>query len=331
MKMNRKIIAAGLMALVSAMSGFAAGSKDASGGANWPTGPVQMVVPAKAGGGTDIVGRIIAGELQKTQGKGFVIVNQASGGGSVAADMVRTAKEDGLTILFFHTSLLVNYHTGLYEQNPVTEFSLLSLMRVGGSYALAVGINSPYKTVADLVAAAKAKPGQVTLGVQLKSSTHFMAGLLMKDSGAQFKAVEAGSDADKLVTLQGGNIDAALINTPGCLQYAQAGKLRILATIAGTPNRDSAAPDIPSCAELGYKSTVFGLDFLVLGPKNISPEVVKKINAAFETVCKDPKVTEQLAKARFPIEFIPFDQSLAAFKEGDEKVGQTAKLLGIGK
>lgn len=329
--MNKKGLMLFAAAAVAAMAAFGSGSGEAGGKAQWPTGPVQLIVPAKAGGGTDIVARIFAGSLQKSTGKGFVVVNQASGGGSVAADMVRTSKDDGSTLLFFHTTFLVNYHTGLYEHSPLTEFTSLAVMPSGGSYALCVNAGSPYKTVSDLVEAAKAKPGQVTMGVQLKGSTHFMAGLLMKDSGAQFKVVEAGSDADKLVTLQGGNIDAALINTSGSLQYAQAGKLRILATISGNPARDPIAPDYPSCAELGFKSTVFGLDFMVLGPKGMSPEMVKKVNAAVEAAAKDPDVVEQLKKARIPVDFIPLDKMGAALKDGDDRVAQAAKILGISK
>lgn len=328
--MNKRIVSLCAFAALAAAAAFAGGSKEEA-GAQWPTGPVQMIVPAKAGGGTDIVGRIFATALQQKTGKGFVVVNQASGGGSVAADMVRTAKPDGATILFYHTSLLVSYHTGLYNEDPVSEFSLLAFMPVGGGYSLCVAANSPYNTLADLVSAAKAAPGQITLGVQLKGSTHFMAGLLAKDSGAQFKIVEAGSDADKLVTLQGGSIGAALINTAGALQYAQAGKLRILSTISGNPDRDPVAPDIPSMAELGYKGSVFGLDFLILGPKGMDPAVVKKINAAFESVCTDPAVLEQLKKARFPVSFKPYAESGPALTASSTKVGETAALLGIGK
>lgn len=329
--MIRKTILAGAIALMTAAALFGAGSKEGSAAPQWPTGSVQLLVPARAGGGTDVVGRIFGNSLQKATGKAFVIVNQVSGGGSVAADMVRTAKTDGLTLLFFHTTFLVNHRTGLYEYSPLTEFTPLAVMPSGGSYALCVNVNSPYKTVADLVDAAKAKPNQVTVGVQLKGSTHFMAGLLMKDSGAQFKVVEAGSDADKLVTLQGGNIDAALINTSGSLQYAQAGKLRILATISGNPARDPIAPDYPSCAELGYKSTIFGLDFMVFGPKGMDPATVKKINAVLESTAKDPEVVEALGKAKIPVDFIPFDKMGAALKDGDDRVHQAAQLLGIGK
>jgi tripartite-type tricarboxylate transporter receptor subunit TctC len=275
------------------------------------------------------VARIFAATLQEKLGKPFVVVNQDSGGGSVACETVRMAKPDGATILFFHTTMYAIYHTGVYDKSPVDNFTTLAVMPVGGSYALAVGANSPYNSVADLVDAAKKNPDQITIGVQLKGSSHFMAGLLIKDSGAKFKIVEAGSDADKLVTLQGGNIAASFINTPGAMQYAQAGKLRILASIAGFPERDPGAPDIPSLFELGYKSATYGIDFFILGPRGMDPTMAQSINAAFAAVVADPGASEKLKKMRMPVSHLSLDASIARLKENDEKIGATARTLGI--
>ncbi|WP_319560961.1 tripartite tricarboxylate transporter substrate-binding protein [Marispirochaeta sp.] len=121
---------------------------------------MQFVVPAKAGGGTDAAARVISKTLQETLGRPFVVVNQPAGGGSVAAEQVRTAKPDGSTILFYHTSLLASYYAGLYDKSPIDEFTTCVVMPVGGSYALCVGPDSPYNSVADLVAAQQSQSGQ---------------------------------------------------------------------------------------------------------------------------------------------------------------------------
>ncbi len=296
---------------------------------DWPSGSVQLVVPAKPGGGTDAAARVVAAALGQKTGGDFVVVNNPGGGGAVAAEQIRTAGSDGQQLLFYHTSFLTTYHTGGYDQNPLEEFTLIAAMPVGGSYALAVSVDSPYETMADLMQAASDNPGKITLGVQLRGSTHFMAGLIEMGNDASFRVVEAGSDADKLVQLQGRQIDAALINTPGTLQYVESGDLRVLATISGQPDRDPNAPDYPSAAELGYENAVYGLDFLIMGPKGMDEGLVEAINAAFGAVLGDPEVAGQLTKMRFPVTHLGVAESRERTKAADKRVGDTADALGL--
>jgi tripartite-type tricarboxylate transporter receptor subunit TctC len=306
-----------------------AGTTLAAGAEDWPTRPVKLIVPAKPGGGTDVVARVLATKLEEVAGKPFAIVNQPTGGGSVAAETVRTARPDGTTLLFFHTGLLSSYHSGVYAHNPATEFAIVSLIPVGGSQSLAVGANSDVDSVDALVAKAKAIPDSITLGVQLKGASHFMAGLLMQDSGAPFRLVEAGSDADKFTALQGGNIDAALVNTSGALQYEEAGKLRILGTVSGEPARDPGAPAYPSMAELGYSNTVYGLDFMVLGPKDMAPALADRINAVFSEVVNDPAIQEQMTTMKFPLRFLDREASVERLTASEKTVGELAEQIGL--
>lgn len=311
---------------VAAMSLPLAGAALAEG---WPTGSVQLIVTAKAGGGTDAGARVIAAKLQEITGQPFVVVNNAGGGGAIAVEQVRTARPDGRTLLFGNTGFLSTYHTGGYDHAPTEDFTVLGSLPVGGSFGLTVAADSPYQTVEDLVAAAKANPDKITLGITMRGGTHFMAGLFQKDSGAPFRFVDAGTDADKWVQVQGHQIDATLTNTPGTLQYVEAGDLRILATIAGTPERDPGAPDIPSMHELGYASTVYGVDFMVLGPKDMATEDVSAISAAFTQALEDPATAEQLAKMKMPISPMSAEDSVVRLRAIDQKVAETAKALGL--
>jgi tripartite-type tricarboxylate transporter receptor subunit TctC len=312
--------------MAAAAAVFATGSAVAEG---WPHGTVQMVVPVKAGGGTDAAARLIAAALQEEIGQPVVVVNSDSGGGTVASEQVRTANPDGSSILFFHTGILTMNHTGGYDHSPLTDFSVIAQLPVAASYSLVVNANSPYKTLAELIAATKDKPNQISLGLQFRGTTHFMAGLLAKDSGAQFRMVEAGSDSEKLVQITGGQIDAALVNTPGSLQYVEKGDLRILATISGFPERDTNAPDYPTMHELGYTSAVYGIDFLILGPPGMDAADIEAVNAAFTTVLSDKELSDQLAKARLPITPMGVAESVERLKDFDAKVESTAKLLGL--
>lgn len=294
---------------------------------SWPNGSVQLLVPARAGGGTDAAARILAAALQENTGQPFVVVNNPAGNGIVAAETVRNAAPDGQTLLFFHSGILSMHHTGAYEANPLEAFTTAAAMPVGGSYAVVVAANSPYQTVDDLVQASIASPNSLSMGVQVRGSTHFMAGLLMMDSGAQFRVVDAGSDADKLVQLQGGQIAAAMINTPGTLQYVESGALRILATIAGEPERDQGAPDIPSLHELGYESAVYGLDFLIMGPLGMDPAVVTSIHDAVTAAVETPAIAEQFETMRMPLTSLPLAEVQPRLVEMDDRVSATATLL----
>lgn len=324
-KYSRRTILTSVIALAMALPGTEAFAE------TWPSGAVQLIVPAKPGGGTDAAARLIGAALSEKTGGNFVVVNNPGGGGAIAAEQVRTANADGHTLLFYHSGLLSAYHTGGYDHSPIDEFTLAIAMPVAGSYALAVSADSPYQTMADLVQASKDTPDKITLGVQLRGSTHFMAGLIAMSSGSQFRVVEAGSDADKLVQLQGQQINAALVNTPGALQYVEKGDLRVLATIAGTPDRDGNASNFPSMAELGYTDAIYGLDFLIMGPAGMDGAKVDAINAAFSAVLNDPAISEKLTTMRMPISSLGVNESRTRLKASDKSVKATAELLGLAK
>lgn len=296
---------------------------------SWPTDTVQMIVPVRAGGGTDNASRVLAEALQAATGQNFVVVNVDGGGGAVGFEQVRTAAPDGRTILFFHSGMINAHITGRYPHDPLTSFAAANVIPVGGSYALAVRADAPWATTADLVAASIAAPNTLSLGVQLTGTSHFMAGLLALDSGAQLRLVEAGGDADKLVQLQGGQIDAAFVNTPGTLQFVETGALRILGTLSGTPERDPAVADIPSLSEQGYDSAVLGLDFLVLLPAGTDPAIVSAVHATFNSVIEDPAVSERLATMRFPLSTTTEADGNARLADTAARLRETAALLGL--
>ena len=138
-----------------------------------------------------------------------------------------------------------------------------------------------------------------------------------------------GSDADKFTALQGGNIDAAIVNTSGALQYAEAGKLKILGTVTGMPERDPGAPEYPSMVELGFENTMYGFDFMLLGPKGMDPELADRINAVFGEVINDPATQEQLAKMNLPISFMDRDASVERIVASEKTIGEVAAEIGI--
>ena len=308
-----------------------AAETEAAQDSDWPTNTVQFLLPASAGGATDLSGRSIAAVLQEKFGKSMVIVNQTDGNGVVAFENTRNAKADGLTLLYYHSGMLVSEATGLYDKDVLNDFKVISVLPAGGSYALVVSPDSPYNSVEELIEASKAAPGTITCGVQMGSSTHVMAGMLQKDTGADFKYVEGGSDQDKLAAMQGGHMDFAFINTKNAKPYSEAGKLKALATIAGTVDRDPAMPDMPSLAELGYSSCIFGTDFFVLGPKDMSDADAQKINAAIGEAVEDPTVIDVHEKINMPLTFLDIEGSIERVKERADSINEVTKAIGIAK
>lgn len=326
---KKRMILIVLMVLLIGVSLFGEGSKEKASSENWPDSTVQFLVGAGAGGATDLSARSFAKFFQETLKQPFVVVNQKDGGGVVAYENTRTAKPDGKTFLYYHSGMLVGSNTGLYDKSPINDFEIISVMPAGGSYAVVGGPNSKFKSMEEVIAAARANPGTITCGIQNGQSTHIMAGMLQYDSGVSFKLVEAGSDQDKLVAMQGGYIDICFINTKNAKPYGEAGKLTVFATIAGNKDRDAALPDHPSLYELGYKSCIYGTDFLILGPKGTDPNIIQKLNEYVGKGIQDQGVIDVHKAINMPLQYLTVEESIARLKETDEKISNVAKAIGL--
>jgi tripartite-type tricarboxylate transporter receptor subunit TctC len=295
----------------------------------WPKGPVRMITPIKPGGGTDAVARLVASELQEQLGRPFVVVNQPAGGGGVAVDTVLRSKKDGATLFFFNSAIIHRAHTGLVKASPSEDFTTLAFFPVKGSYCFVVDQEAPYETLDDLIAASKEAPDTLTFGVQLKSGSHFGGALIQRETGSAFRFVQGGGDSDLTVGIEGGHIDTGLVSCSTAVQHREAGKLKILATVARTPERDERLPDTPSINELGYPDVSFSLDFLLLGPKDMDPALAEKINAAFASVVAAPEISAQLTKMRIPMSTLSIKDSTETLQTSDQTVGALARELGF--
>ena len=188
---------------------------------------VELQVPAKAGGGTDVIIRALATQVSKDSGSNLAIQNNTDGSGVVAMEKVRTAKNDASTLLFFHTTMLIKTATGVYDHVAADEFKVIAVgqSREKTGYVLVVPGDAPYNTTAELVEAAKAAPGTILFGVETGGSSHIQCGLFAQAAGIDIKYVEAGSDTEKLTALVGGSINAAFVNANQAKQYVESGNL----------------------------------------------------------------------------------------------------------
>lgn len=329
MKKTRKVLAAGVLAL-----SLAASLTACSGGAKageWAKN-VEVQVPAKAGGGTDVMARALATQVAKDAKNTLTIVNNTDGGGVVAMEKVRNAKPDGSTILQFHTTMLIKTATGVYDKTVADDFTVIAVSQgteVGG-YVLVVPADSPYKTVDDFVAAAKAAPGTLLFGVETGGSSHIQAGLFAKAAGIDFKYVEAGSDTEKLTALVGKSIDACLVNPNQAKQYVESGKVVGLACVSRDKEggRSSILPDVPSFIEQGLDVSFASIN-LFLGPKGMDQGLVQKIHDYYAAAADNADVKAILEPAGFAMEFFSVEDGLAKVKEQQEQLNGVVKELGL--
>lgn len=262
---------------------------------NWPTGTVTLKVAANAGGGTDNFARILTACLQKATGEAFTVVNDSTGNGTVAFESVRNAAPDGNTLLFYHSTMGIQYYQGAYDYNPAdpANFTVIANVPNGGTGdVLCVPSKAPYKTLDEFVAYCKEHPG-VFFGNQNGGFGQLEYLLFNERAGLNARFVDAGGQADTIISLLGGNIDACFISADAAAQYAEAGDMVCLALCDS--ERSSYVPDVPTFTELGY-DVVFKPTMIVLGPANMDAELVEKINAVFGLIAQDQETLDALGK-----------------------------------
>lgn len=292
---------------------------------SWPNGPIQLVIPSRPGGGTDIMGRIFADYLGQATGALVAVINQPDGGGIVAQETVRTSAPDGQTLLFQHTGVLVQQATGRYEQ-PLDQFTTLGIAQSYPPQVFAVHPDAPWTTMAEFVADARINPGQHTIGVSLGGTTHFIAGVIMLNEGVELRLVEASAEVDKVAGIQGGHITIGNMGAGSARQFVQTGQLRVLCMI--DPVADPDYPEFQTCRDQGVNVSWIA-PLVVWGPAGIPAETAEAINTAIRGMGGDPAVMARLATA--DSSFVPHDlaEAQAIIARESEMIGALARHLGL--
>jgi tripartite-type tricarboxylate transporter receptor subunit TctC len=254
----------------------------------WPDKPVQLVVPFPAGGGVDVIARPFAEQFGALLGQPIVVAPRDGASGTIGMSLVASAKPDGYTLAFTPNGpVTIQPHV-----IPTLAYKLESFVPLcqifAVQYVLAVKPDSPFRTLADLMAAAKAKPGQVKYGYGgIATNPHLAMSQLVLVANVDLLAVPFRGDPQAILALKAGDVDAATMNIGG----AKAQGLRILGTFAQA--RQPEIPDVPTMIEQGYPvvSSAFGGLF---GPKGLPADVVRKVEAACEKVANDPRYQQKL-------------------------------------
>jgi tripartite-type tricarboxylate transporter receptor subunit TctC len=260
---------------------------------SYPSRPVRIVVGYAAGGGTDIVARLMGQWLSERLGQQFVIENRTGAATNIGTEAVVRAPADGYTLLLVHTANAIN--ATLYER---LNFNFIrDIMPVAGIIrvpsVMVVNASAPAKTVPEFIAYAKANPGKINMGSGGAGGPDHMSGELFKAmTGVSMIHVPYRGLSPALTDLLAGQVQVIFSSLPAAIEYIRAGKLRALAVTTAT--RFEGAPDIPTLGETvpGYEASQW---YGVGVPKNTSVEIVDRLNKEINAGLANPKLRAQLA------------------------------------
>ena len=279
-------LAAGIAALP-AMSRIASAQ-------GYPTRPVQLLVGFAPAGGADVMARLLQPVLSEQLGQQIVVENRPGAGTNIATEAVLNAAPDGYTLL---TASLANAGNATLYDNLKFNFLRDSTPIAGialDPFMLQVTPSLPVKTVAELIAYAKANPGKINYGSGgIGSGNHLTGEMLKAMTGINIAHVPYRGAGPAMVDLMGGQIQMMFNVMSSSLQYVRAGKLRALGVATKTPQ--AALPGVPTVAETvpGFEASFWSG---IAGPKGLPPEIVDKLNKAVNVALQDPKVTGRLAE-----------------------------------
>ncbi|BDT70107.1 hypothetical protein os1_42990 [Comamonadaceae bacterium OS-1] len=266
----------------------------------WPDKTVTLVVPFPPGGATDLLARTLSPKLQATFKQTVIVDNKAGATGTIGAGFVKRAPADGYTLLVTSLGpLVIAPHLIKAPYDAAKDFDYLTVA-VQAPNVLVVPTASPLKTVAELIAAEKAKPGAMTFASAGNgTSDHLSAELFWLQSGTTGLHVPYKGAAPAITDLLGGQVDAAFQNINNVLPHINAGKLRVLAVAA--PKRSPLLPNVPTLAESGVKDAEATSWQGVVAPKGLPPEVKAQITAALVEALADPVVKQKFIDVGFEL------------------------------
>lgn len=299
--MNRRT-ALGLMGICAAT-----GPTLASAAADYPSRPVNVLAPFAAGGTVDIVARLVGQRLSTELKQSFIVENRGGAGGTIATAMLARAAPDGYTLMLHHLGLVFN--AALYDKLPFdTERDVVPVAYVGATPNVLVVTNSlPVTSVAEFLAYAKKKPGEVNYGSGgLGSAGHLPMEVLQASAGIRLTHVPYKGSGPAITDLIAGQIQAMLLTVPAVLAYIQSGKLRAIATSG--QKRTPALPNLPTLDEAGVKKFDYSPWYGYFAPKGTPTPILAKLNAAINKCLQDPGLAGKLAQQGLEVQAMSREQ-----------------------
>jgi tripartite-type tricarboxylate transporter receptor subunit TctC len=294
---------------------------------SWPTKTVTIVVPFPAGGTTDVLARAVSTRLSAVIGQSVIVDNKPGAGATLGAEFVAKAPADGHTLLMgaIHHTVATNVYKNLrynFEKDfaPITTVALVPNV-------LTVSTKSPYNSVKDIVAAAKAAPEKVAYGSNGNGTAQHMIGTQFQmETGTKILHVPYKGSAPLTNDLLGGQVDMSFDTVTPVLPFIKEGKLRALAVT--TAKRSSALPNVPTLQEAGVPNVAIGTWFGLLAPAATPKAVVTRLNTELVKIIQSPDFKKQMADiGAEPIGNKPEEMA----KQIHDETEKFANLVKVGK
>ncbi|HKB52981.1 MAG TPA: tripartite tricarboxylate transporter substrate binding protein [Ramlibacter sp.] len=280
-------------ALGALVAGAAAASPLAGFAQAYPARPIKIVVGYSAGGAVDIVTRTLGQALSTSMGQSVIVENKPGAGTNISVKYVIEAAPDGYTLLMAANALAANM--ALYQPPPFdAERDLVAVSMVGRvPIVIAANAGAPFNSVAQLIAAAKSKPGSISFASPGNGSTPHMAmELFDRAAGIQLQHVPYKGGAQAITDVIGGQLPLLAINALEAKPHVQSGKLKVLAVLS--PHRSNIFPDVPTIAESGFPGFEASVWYTLMAPARTPRDIVAKLHEAVQKALKTPEVQNRM-------------------------------------
>jgi tripartite-type tricarboxylate transporter receptor subunit TctC len=286
MKLNLRALVVVCVTLMGSLVGVNAFAQ------NYPSKPVTVVVPYGPGSGNDMIAREIAQKLTEQLGVTFVVENKAGAAGNIAMDYVAQAKPDGHTMILTSTSSIIYQASNSIRTVITKDFTPIAMV-AGLPYVMAVPPSVPAKTLKELAALAKAKPGEMNHNGPAGSMSAFLGSIFKSAAGIDMVMIPYKATSDAQVDVLAGRIQLWITTSASALPLAKSGKVTVLAVTG--EKRLAALPDVPTAIEAGFPTMTPDISFFLMGPAGIPADIVNKLNTNVNMALKTQAMQDRLA------------------------------------
>jgi tripartite-type tricarboxylate transporter receptor subunit TctC len=294
----------------------------------FPSKMVRIIVPYAPGGSIDLVARVLAKNIQDSVGQTVIVENKPGAGGALGMDALVRSPADGHTVAIVSDSpITINPHLAKLNYDPLVD--LVPVTKVVSSPIL-LGVNpkAGINSIADLVAASKAKAGGLSYAVSYRGSTSYLAGeLLQRELGIKMQAVPYRGGAPATVAIVAGEVPLGLVDTAAILPMVRSGEVRALGI--ADPVRSPTMPDIPTLAEAGVPNFSATSWLAVFAPRGTPPEAVAKLSAEIAKVLDVPDARKTLLAAGLEPAHSGPDDMFRLVRDGYAKWGNLIQAIGF--
>jgi tripartite-type tricarboxylate transporter receptor subunit TctC len=293
----------------------------------WPSRPVKLVVPFSPGGFTDVVARILGQKLTESLGQPVIIENKPGAGSTIGSDYVAKSKPDGYTLVMVSTTQVSS--PWLYKSMPYDVFKdFTPIMKlVEGPYVLIANPKLPVKSVADLLALAKAQPGKLDYASSGNGSAQHLVGAMFATmGGVQINHVPYKGSGQAMQDIVGGQVQLGFVGMPNALPYIPSGRLRALAVT--TRKRSPDLPDVPTMDEAGIKGYDATIWLGLLGPAGLPRDIVTRLNSEIIKALSSAETRKLILAAGVEVSTSSPEEFTALLRSEYDKWGKVVKETG---